>query len=95
MKSVVSSGSSSNSRSSNNTAKSPLTCLRNVIQALVNRQANVPFRDSILTCWLQPYLQGEGKCLLFVNICPEREHFKGTNKYLQLASVTKKISDKK
>jgi kinesin family protein C1 len=67
-----------------------LTCLRNVIRALVNKQPHAPFRDSILTYWLKPYLQGQGKCLMFVNIGPEEEHLEETKSSLQFASVARK-----
>lgn len=53
-----------------------LSCLKSVISALLYASENginsvhVPFRDSVLTNYLQEYLGGDCKTLMFVNISP-------------------------
>jgi len=47
-----------------------LSSLGNVVRALAQKQAHVPFRDSTLTYMLQTCLGGNAKCLMLVNVSP-------------------------
>ena len=45
-----------------------------VMSALANKQAHVPFRNSKLTQLLQDSLCGQAKAMMFVHIAPEVPH---------------------
>jgi kinesin family protein C1 len=47
-----------------------LSCLGNVIGAIANKAAHVPFRDSKLTQLLENSLAGDSKALMFCNLSP-------------------------
>lgn len=50
-----------------------LSCLGNVIGAIANKAAHVPFRDSKLTQLLENSLAGDSKALMFCNLSPVEE----------------------
>jgi len=52
-----------------------LSCLTDVFNALGNKQAFIPFRNSKLTYFLQPALSGDGKTMMFVNLSPTEESY--------------------
>eukprot|EP00668_Euglena_longa_P012407 GGOE01014855.1.p1 GENE.GGOE01014855.1~~GGOE01014855.1.p1 ORF type:complete len:756 (-),score=170.95 GGOE01014855.1:123-2324(-) len=51
-----------------------LSCLGDVIAAMVEKRDHVPFRNSKLTHLLKDYLSGDAKVLMFVNVSPADEH---------------------
>ena len=67
-----------------------LTALKSVIGALVavdNKNCNfVPYKDSVLTTYLQPYLGGDSKTLMFVNISPVLNSFNESSCSLRFAT---------
>lgn len=48
-----------------------LSTLSTVINGIKRKMEYIPFRNSKLTYVLQPYLQGDSKTLMFVNISPD------------------------
>ncbi|GLV44738.1 non-claret disjunctional [Carabus blaptoides fortunei] len=67
-----------------------LFCLRNVIQAINGKKTYVPYRTSKLTKLLEPYLAGDAKMLMIVNIAPFQDCYKESLRSLEFASVVNK-----
>lgn len=63
-----------------------LSCLSDVIHALSNQNAHIPYRNSKLTYLLQNSLGGNSKTLMFVNVSPLAENAQETLFSLQFAT---------
>lgn len=68
-----------------------LSALGDVIAARVNKQAHVPYRNSVLTYLLQDSLAGDSKCVMFVCISPVAYNAEETSCSLQFASRVRKV----
>lgn len=63
-----------------------LSALGNVINALIRNESYIPFRNSKLTYFMQNYLSGRARVLMFVNVSPELRHLNETLCSLRFAS---------
>lgn len=68
-----------------------LSCLTDVFNALGNKQAFIPFRNSKLTYFLQPALSGDGKTMMFVNVSPTEASYFETLCSLRFAAAVNKV----
>ena len=70
-----------------------LSSLGDCICALANGDAHVPYRNSRLTHYLQPYLGGEAKTLMFVNLSPADYNAEESHSSLLYAERVKKVKN--
>jgi kinesin family protein C1 len=68
-----------------------LTNLSIVITSLAKKESHVAYRNSKLTHLLQPYLQGDSKTLMLVNISPLRCNYHPSVCSLRFAQDVKKV----
>lgn len=51
-----------------------LSCLGDVISAIMKKEAHIPYRNSKLTQMLKNYMGGDAKTLMIVNVSPLQNH---------------------
>ncbi|GFR42053.1 hypothetical protein Agub_g2869 [Astrephomene gubernaculifera] len=68
-----------------------LSALGDVIQALQQRNAHIPYRNSKLTRLLEDSLGGNSKCVMIVNVSPAAENVSETKCSLEFASRARKV----
>jgi kinesin family protein C2/C3 len=68
-----------------------LSALGDVIAARANKQAHIPFRNSVLTHMLTSALSGDSKTLMFVNISPVSYNVEESVCSLNFASRVRKV----
>ncbi|GIL77178.1 hypothetical protein Vretimale_3159 [Volvox reticuliferus] len=68
-----------------------LSSLGDVIQALQQRNAHIPYRNSKLTRLLEDSLGGNSKCVMIVNVSPAVENVSETKCSLEFASRARKV----
>lgn len=71
-----------------------LSALGNVINALSQNSAHIPYRDHPLTLLMRDSLGGTAKTLMFVNLSPSIYNASESNNSLEYASRVKKIKNK-
>ena len=67
----------------------------NVINEMRRDSEHISFRNTKLTHVLQPYLGGDSKTLMFVNISPDLDDFNSTKGSLVFAETVRECKIKK
>lgn len=63
-----------------------LTCLGDVISAIIKKDQHIPYRNSKLTHMLQGFMGGDAKTLMIVNVSPLQQHANETLNSLRFAA---------
>ena len=69
-----------------------LSCLGDVISALIRKESHIPFRNSKLTWLLQNYMGGDSKTLMIVNVSPLSQNARETITSLRFATKVNTVN---
>ena len=69
-----------------------LLALKMVVTALKNGHSSIPYKDSLLTGVLKPFLAATSRIAMFVNISPLAVHYSDSIRSLEFGSEAAQIS---